>query len=426
MDQIEILGGVRLSGEIPMQGCKNSILPIMAGAILQKGTVVIHNCPEITDVFLMISILKELGCKAKLTNHTLVLDTTDLDSGFIPDKYGKSMRSSITLAGSLLGRLGECSIPYPGGCVIGSRPIDFHLESFRKMGVMISEEEDRVIGKVLHLNGTTIRLPFPSVGATQNIILAAVLAQGTTIIAGCAREPEVVELCEFLCSMGACIRGAGTSRILIRGVSCLCGGIFYLGADRIVAGTYLLATAGCRGKITLTNAPVDALSNLKPLLEEMGARWKENTDTITLDGSRAFAPLAYVRTAPYPGFSTDLQSQLLAVLAVAFGDSILEEQIFEARFKVVEPLREMGANLTVDGNRVRIHGVPALRGRKVKAGELRGGAALVIAGLIAEGKTIIENPHFIDRGYEDICADLKKIGAVIRRKQGGNEKADKT
>lgn len=422
MDQIEILGGISLYGEIPVQGCKNAALPIMAAAILQSGKVELENCPEISDVFLMMSILEELGCKCTLKNHTLLMDTTNIESGVIPGKYGKTMRSVITLAGSLLGRLGECSIPYPGGCVIGSRPIDFHLDAFRSMGVEIEEEEERITGKTSYLTGSVIRLPFPSVGATQNCILAAVLAHGKTIIYGAAREPEVVELCEFLLGMGACICGAGSSRIVISGVRKLHGETFRLSPDRIVAGTYLLAAAGSRGKLTLTNAPVGSLGNLRSLLEKMGAEWIEEEDRILLDGEKAYQPIPYVRTAPYPGFSTDLQSQLLAVLAVAYGESVLEERIFEARFKIVEPLKAMGADLKIIGNSVRVQGVPALYGAHVEAGELRGGAALVTAGLLAEGKTVIENPHFIDRGYEDICADLRRAGAAIRRKKSGDEK----
>lgn len=422
MDQIEILGGISLYGEIPVQGCKNAALPIMAAAILQSGKVELLNCPEISDVFLMMSILEELGCKCTLNNHTLLMDTTNIKSGVIPGKYGKTMRSVITLAGSLLGRLGECSIPYPGGCVIGSRPIDFHLDAFRSMGVEIEEEEERIAGKTAYLTGSIIRLPFPSVGATQNCILAAVLAHGKTIIYGAAREPEVAELCEFLLSMGACICGAGSGRIVISGVRKLHGGTFRLSSDRIVAGTYLLAAAGTRGRLTLTNAPAGSLGNLRSLLEKMGAEWIEEEDRITLDGEKAYQPIPYVRTAPYPGFSTDLQSQLLAVLSVAYGESVLEERIFEARFKIVEPLKTMGADLEIMGNSVRVRGVPALYGANVAAGELRGGAALVTAGLLAEGKTVIENLHFIDRGYEDICADLRRAGAAIRRKKSGDEK----
>lgn len=425
MDQIEILGGIRLFGEIPVQGCKNAALPIMAAAVLQTGVVELRNCPEISDVFLMMSILEELGCKCTLKNHTLLMDTTHMDNCYISAGFGKTMRSVITLAGSMLGRFGACSIPYPGGCVIGSRPIDFHLEAFRSMGVEIHEEEERITAKAGYLQGSVIRLPFPSVGATQNIILAAVLAHGKTILYGAAREPEVVELCEFLLGMGACICGAGTDRIIISGVGKLRGGSFHLSSDRIVAGTYLLAAAGSRGEITLTNAPVGALGNLRPLLEKMGAVWQEDEEHITVNGEDAYNPVPYVRTAPYPGFSTDLQSQLLAVLSVACGESLLEERIFEARFKIVEPLKSMGADLEIKGNSVIVRGVPGLFGRRVAAGELRGGAALVTAGLLAEGKTIIENPHFIDRGYEDICGDLRRVGAAIRRKKSGDEK-DKT
>ncbi len=415
MEQIEILGGHSLFGEIPVQGSKNGALPLMAASLLHSGITVLHNCPRISDVMLMMSILEELGCKCTLENHTMIIDASSVKDCRIPEKYGKTMRSSITLAGSLLGRLGQFSIPYPGGCVIGTRPIDFHLEAFEAMGTMVEEDGDIIRGEAVRLRGCTIHLPFPSVGATENIILAAVLARGRTYLSGAAREPEVIELCEFLKGMGACIDGEGTERICINGVNRLHSSVYHLSADRIVAGTYLLAAAGSRGKITIVHAPTEALKSLRALLTKMGAVWEEEEDRITLDGEKAYQPIPYVRTAPYPGFSTDLQSQLLAVLSIANGESVVEERIFEARFKIVEPLNEMGARIHVEGPKVRIYGVPALSGRKVKAGELRGGAALVVAGLLAEGKTIITNPHFIDRGYEDICGDLRKAGAVIRR-----------
>lgn len=416
MEQIEILGGHSLFGEIQVQGSKNGVLPVMAASLLYPGVTVLHNCPRISDVMLMMSILEELGCKCTLENHTMTIDASAAKDYQIPEKYGKTMRSSITLAGSLLGRFGQFSIPYPGGCVIGSRPIDFHLQAFEAMGAEIKEEGDIITGEASCLQGCRLHLPFPSVGATENIILAAVLAKGRTLLSGAAREPEVVELCSLLKGMGACIDGEGTERICITGVRCLHESEYILGSDRIVAGTYLLAAAGSRGKISIVNAPVDGLKNLKCLLEQMGAVWQEEDDRITLDGEEACQPIPYVRTAPYPGFSTDLQSQLLAVLSIANGESIVEERIFEARFKIVEPLRAMGAQIQVEGSRVRIHGIPALIGQRVKAGELRGGAALVVAGLLAEGKTVIENLHFIDRGYEDICADLTKAGAAIRRR----------
>ena len=415
MDNIEILGGQKLSGGLRVQGSKNLILPVMAACILHSGVTVLHNCPRITDVDLMISILDELGAECKWQENTLVIDSRGLCSHVIPDRFGKTMRSSITLAGSLLGRLGQFEIPYPGGCVIGSRPIDFHLKGFRSMGAEITEEEDLIIGKVKELQGSFVRLPFPSVGATENIILAAVLAKGLTIIEGAAREPEIIGLCEFLNRMGACITGAGSHRIGIQGVEKLYDTTFSLWGDRIVAGTYLLAAAGSRGEILLENIPSFQLRTLKQLLMKMGARWREEPEKIWLNARNADKPLSYIQTRPYPGFSTDLQSQLLAVLAVAEGKSIVEETIFEARFKIVDALKSMGADLTIDGKRVFVKGVKSLHGASLKALELRGGAALVVAGIMAEGKTMIGNPHFIDRGYENICRDLESVGAKIRR-----------
>ncbi len=417
MDCIEILGGHSLSGELKVQGSKNLALPVMAACILHKGVTVLHNCPHITDVHLMIEILEELGAKCHWDGNTLTIDTKGVNRFDIPEKYGKTMRSSITLAGSLLGRFGKFTIPYPGGCVIGSRPIDFHLKGFCSMGTSIEEEDTWICGEAACLHGAHVRLPFPSVGATENIILAAVLAKGVTVIEGAAREPEIEGLCMFLNSLGAKIYGFGSHRIRIDGVECLHDTEFELWGDRIVAGTYLLGTVGTRGSLLLEDIPACQLRNLRYLLMRTGAHWREEQDKIFLCGKHAKGPVPYVRTSPYPGFSTDLQSQLLAVLAVAKGRSVVEETIFEARFKIVEALRFMGADLEVQGRRVFVQGVKQLQGAVLEAEELRGGAALVVAGLMAEGNTRINNPYYIDRGYENICLDLEKVGAKIRRKQ---------
>lgn len=415
MEYIEILGGRRLSGSLKVQGSKNLVLPVMAACILHKGITVLHNCPKISDVMLMISILEELGAVCSWEESALIIDAKGVNRWDIPIRFGKTMRSSITLAGSLLGRLGKFEIPYPGGCVIGSRPIDFHLRGFRSMGTKIWEEGDIVMGEVSNLHGNYVRLPFPSVGATENIILAAVLANGTTVIDGAAREPEIEGLCQFLKGMGACISGAGSHRICIRGVECLHDGEFTLWGDRIVAGTYLLAAAGSRGDILLEQIPACQLKNLRYILRKMGADWREEPEKIWIDAKNAYYPVPYTRTSPYPGFSTDLQSQLLAVLSTARGKSVVEETIFEARFKIVDALRFMGADLEIQGKRVFVKGVESLHGSVLEAHELRGGAALVVAGIMAEGKTEIWNPHFIDRGYENICTDLESVGAKIRR-----------
>lgn len=416
MEYIEITGGSRISGALCVQGSKNLALPVMAACILHKGTTVLHNCPRISDVRMMISILEELGAVCEWMDHTLVINARNITGNRVPEHFGKTMRSSITLAGALLGRQKEFRLPYPGGCVIGRRPIDFHLKSFQAMGTEITEEEQQVCGKAKVLSGSYIRLPFPSVGATENIILAAVLARGCTVIEGAAREPEIEGLCLFLNGMGAKIKGGGTSRILIEGVKELKDSTFTLWGDRIVAGTYLLAAIGSRGKILLENVPACQLYNLKELVEKMGAEWREEREKIWINTKGATLPVPYVRTSPYPGFSTDLQSQLLAVLSEAAGNSVVEETIFEARFKIVEALKIMGADIQIQKNRVLIRGVKQLKGASLNACELRGGAALVVAGIMAEGETKIGNPHFIDRGYENICSDLESVGAKIRRK----------
>lgn len=411
---IEIYGGHPLNGEVRIQGSKNAALPILAGAILHKGTTVLHNCPRISDVMHMIKILEELGCKTSWSRNVLYIDGTGADSPNVPAELGDKMRCSVMFLGALLGRMGSAGIPYPGGCTIGARPIDFHVEALRRMGAEIHLGCEYLRGRSGRLQGKSIVLPYPSVGATENIILAAVLAEGTTEIQGGAREPEIVELCRFLNEKGARIRGAGTGRICIEGVKELKDSEFYLMADRIVAGTYVMAAIASRGVCMLREAPGGQMESVLAAAEKMGASVRRLPEGIAVDGSGAGSPLEILDTAPYPGFPTDIQSQIMGALALASGESRLRERIFEARFRTAAELAKMGADIRIKEREAVIRGVRRLHGAEVEAPELRGGAALVIAGAAAEGRTTVKGCHYIRRGYEDICRDMRALGANIK------------
>ncbi|PXV89523.1 UDP-N-acetylglucosamine 1-carboxyvinyltransferase [Lachnotalea glycerini] len=413
MNSINISGGLPLNGEVAVQGSKNAALPIIAAAILCKDITILHNCPHIVDVDNMTAILQIIGCKVVWEDNSLIIDSTYVNSYEIPLELADKMRSSVLMSGALLGRLKKAVIPYPGGCVIGKRPINIHLEAFKQMNIGIYESAEGLIANTSQIKGNIINLPISSVGATENIILAGVCATGTTIIKNAAKEPEVMELCRFLNKMGGDVRGAGTGTITINGVMKLHGAQINIASDRIAAGTYILAAMGTRGKIILNNAPMNHLTALLEVVNKMGGRYMCIDNQLIIDGTKAVQAVKNVETSVYPGFPTDLQSQLLSVLTVADGESMIKENIFEARFKTVEWLLKMGADIVLAGNKAKVTGVKGLHGEQVKAEELRGGAALIIAGLIAEGNTNISEAHYIERGYQDICKDLEMLGADI-------------
>ncbi len=417
MKSIDITGGNTLCGEVSIQGSKNAALPLLAASILIRGVSVIHNCPRITDIFSMIKILESIGCKVSFIGHCLEIDAKDICNTVLPEEYVKVMRSSIIFIGAMLAREKEVSIHYPGGCVIGDRPIDMHLEALQRLGVEFTEEGETIGASVRELVGSEIFLPFPSVGATQNIVLAAVLAKGTTVIKGAAKEPEVTEVCRFLQKAGARIQGIGTETLEIEGVAALQETEFTVVPDRIVAGTYLLAGAATRGAVLLENAPVWQMDSLLLMLRNLGAKLHIEGDKIFLNGEEADKSIPFMETRVYPGFPTDLQSPLMAVLARADGISIIRETIFEDRFRVVKELNRMGARIFQKENQALIYGVKRLGGMDVEAEELRGGAALVIAGLLAEGRTKIAGLSYIERGYEDIVRDLRCLGAKIEKSE---------
>lgn len=415
MDSIQISGRTELRGEVCIQGSKNVTLPILIASVMICGVTVIHNCPKIVDIYHMLKILEHIGCAVHWDKQTLYIDAGEITKTHLPAEYVKAMRSSIVLMGAMLARMGEIRLHYPGGCVIGERPVDMHISALRSLGAEFEEHQESIYAKATMLKGNDIRMHFPSVGATQNAILAAVTAKGKTIIRGGALEPEVTELVKFLNSAGANICIDRKGNYCIEGVKCLHETEVDIAADRIVAGTYLLAAVATRGDIVLRKAPVLQLRNVLWQLKKMGADICWEKDVIHIRAQKAAKPLDYVETQVYPGFPTDLQSPLLATLSVAEGTSNIRETIFENRFKVIKELVRMGADIKVCKDTAVVHGGNELRGCEVLADDLRSGAALVIAGLCSEGETVIRNCHFIDRGYEDICRDFCLLGGQLKR-----------
>ncbi len=414
MDSIQIHGGVALQGKVRIQGSKNAALPILAATLLSKEESYIRNCPKIADVYGMISLLRSLGCYVRWEESGIRINANRIHCGNMPREAVMNMRSSICLLGALLGRCGEVVMEYPGGCVIGERPIDLHLSALSKMGVQFLEKQGRIIATAKELKGANIHLPIASVGATENILLTAVKAKGITVIHGAAREPEVVALCEYLVNCGADIKGIGSSTICITGEKKLSGADYMVPADRIVAGTYLFATIVTGGNVLLEGAPCTQLKAVIQLAEKMGARCTNTEEGLYVQMNKKPIAVPWLQTAPYPEFPTDLQSVALVAMTRAEGQCQIEETIFENRFRVVEPLIKMGANITVlDEHKAIVTGVDRLQGAVVEAKELRGGAALVLAGLAAEKETIITGCKYIYRGYENICKDLRELGARI-------------
>ena len=413
MEAIHLMGPNTLGGEVDVQGSKNVALPILAATVMISGISIIHNCPKIVDVYHMIKILEHIGCKTKWDEHTLYVDATSITKTKLPKDCVKAMRSSVVMMGPLLGRCGDIDLYYPGGCVIGERPIDLHLSALECLQVKIETGEDSIYACTKALAGNDIYLPFPSVGATQNAILAAVLAKGRTIIYGGAIEPEVTELVEFLNQAGADIVLNKRMQYVIQGVKTLHGTEFWIASDRIVAGTYLMAGVATRGKILLHHVPVHQMEMVFRALEGLGAKLSIQGDDVYVSGADSVKPIMYLETSVYPGFPTDLQSPLLAVLSLAAGVSAVSEHIFKKRFGVVDALNQMGADIQVRENIAVVCGVHQLHGGLVQARELRGGAALVVAGLCAYGETIISGYPYIQRGYENICRDISMLGGKI-------------
>lgn len=418
-------GKKALGGRIWIQGSKNAALPLLAACMLIPGKCVLRGCPDITDIDCMCNLLKSTGAAVTTVPDTAVVevDTRSVREHRLPEKYVSAMRSSVVMMGAMLGRLGEVCVNYPGGCVIGERPIDLHLYGLEKLGAQIWIEENHIHAYADELKGAVIDFPFSSVGATQNVILAAVTAQGRTVIKNAAKEPEVIELCKFLNMAGARIDYSGTllksGRIVIQGVelSRLHEVVYDVISDRIVAGTYLFAALAAGGEITLENVPIGQLDSICDTIRQMGAVITVDTDqnemTINASDRDRIVNIPYIETNVYPDFPTDLQSPLLVAACMAKGRLAVREKIFSSRFRIVEELRRMGAEIVVERDTAVVTGGRELEGRTVIARELRGGAALVIAGLCASGITTVADSGYIRRGYQDIVRDFTELGARI-------------
>lgn len=414
MGNIHIHGGIPLQGEVRIQGSKNAVLPVMAATVLTKGKSVLHGCPRIADVFQMQRILESLGCKTRWEGEALCITPGNVCMGEMPGDAIKGMRSSLTLLGALLGRCHRAYIDYPGGCVIGERPFDLHIKALEKMNIVFQNEALGLYAWTEGIKGATIELSYPSVGATENIILAAVLAKGRTIIKGAAKEPEIAALCSYLTACGALVSGAGTEEIVIDGAENLKGTEYEVPRDRIVAGTYVLACTAAGGSVFLKDAPLSEMGSLFQVAARMGTTIQKTQKGVYVQADRRPKGIKNLVTEVYPGFPTDLQSPLLAVLTGAEGNSEITESVFENRFRIVPELLKMGARIQViDEKKVYVEGRECLYGTEVTARELRGGAALVLAGLAALGETCIKNTIYIDRGYVNICRDLRELGARI-------------
>ena len=420
MQKLIIEGPTFLYGEIEIEGAKNAALPILTASILAEGQVIIKNVPDIADVRHTIEILEYLGCKTRFEDNIAYIDPTSIKNFTIPPQYAKMMRSSILFLGAILSKFKKVRLTnHPGGCEIGQRPIDLHISSFAQLGIDVFEYDNTIECRCDSVKGGEVFLPIPSVGATENIILVSVFCDGEVIIRNAAKEPEIADLCHFLNKLGARIKGAGTHTIKIEGVKRLRNEVehYIVIPDRIVAGTYLCAVATCGGEVLLKNVFPRHLDSILHILKSAGCKIKEQRDMVYIKKDRRLKGNQKITTHYYPGFPTDLQAPVCTVFSIAEGVTIIKETIFESRFKHVPELNKMGAQIHVEKDIAIINGVEKLRGCQVFAQDLRGGAALFIAGLCAEGKTEIVTAEHIDRGYERIEEKYSTLGAKIRRGQ---------
>ena len=422
LDKIIVTGGRKLSGEVRISGAKNSVLPIIVATLLAEGRCVLEDVPRLADVQIIKDVLESLGADITFTDNTMEVDGAPVNKVQAPIEYIKKMRASVLIMGPLLARFGRAVLSLPGGCAIGARPIDLHLKGLEVLGASIQIRDDEVVAEVPggRLKGDRIFLRVPSVGATENLMMAASLAEGVTVIENAAEEPEIVDLANFLNAMGADVRGAGTDVIRITGVEHLHGANHTIIPDRIEAGSYLLAGAITGSTVRVTNCIADHLRPVLDKIVESGATIEvdEVANTVTVHGAEHIHPVD-VKTLPYPGFPTDMQSQFMAYMTVADGTCQFTETIFENRFMHVDELRKMGANIQAEGRNAFITGVPKLHGAAVRATDLRAGAALIIAGLAAEGETTVSDLYHLDRGYEDLIGKFQSLGADIRRIDDG-------
>ena len=416
MDQIRIVGQTPLHGLVNVGGAKNAVLPILAASLLGKGECVIENVPQVRDVMTMVKLLALLGVKVETEGRRVTMNADQIQSVEAPYDLVKTMRASILSLGPLLTRLGEAKVSLPGGCAIGTRPVNLHLKGLAMMGAEIQMEHGYIHAKASRLKGARIDLDFPTVTGTENLIMAACLAEGTTSLHNAAREPEIGDLCAFLTRRGAKILGAGTDTITIEGVHELHGARHRVMSDRVEAGTFLMAGAITGGDVTVQDCMTEHLGNVLTKIQEMGVDVTETPDGVRVRRSTLLTS-AEVKTLPYPGFPTDLQAQMMALMSVAQGTSVMTETIFEGRYLHVPELHRMGASIEVDGPHAVVKGVSTLTGAPVMASDLRASAGLVLAGLAAEGETVVSRVYHLDRGYERLDEKLQTLGAQVRRVQ---------
>lgn len=415
MDNFVINGGHELFGEVNISGAKNAAVAIIPAALLAEDTVRIENIPQISDVHLIIEILSRMGAEIKVVNkNTLDINTTNINYQSIPYELTSHFRASYYLIGAMLGRFSKADVALPGGCDFGVRPIDQHVKGFKMLGAQVDIIDGVVCAKAEKLVGTPVYMDVVSVGATINIMLAAVKARGLTVIENAAKEPHIVDLANFLNSMGADVRGAGTDVIKIRGVEKMHGCTYSIIPDQIEAGTYMVAAAACGGDVLVKNVIPKHLESITAKLEEAGAEVIEYDDAVRVTRFKSLTK-CNVKTMPHPGFPTDMQPQMAVLLSIANGTSILSESVWDNRFQYVQQLLRMGADIQVDGKVAVIVGVPRLDGTTVRATDLRAGAAMIIAGLVAEGTTTVEDTIYVERGYEDVVEKFSALGADIKR-----------
>lgn len=414
MDKIKILGGKALRGKVQVSGAKNAALPIIIATLLSDKKCVLNRVPRLQDIITTIKVLEGLGVKTKFENNTLEVDAKEITSKEAPYDLVRKMRASVLVLGPLLSRYGEAKVSLPGGCAIGARPIDFHLKALQKLGAEIQLESGYIIAKSKKLIGTKVVFDFPSVGATENVMMAAVFAKGETRIENCAKEPEIIDLANFLRGAGVPIEGDGTETIKIQGVQNLKPVEHEIIADRIEAGTFLAAAMATRGAVEVEGIRADALESVLVKFEESGAKVFRKQNSIVVE-SQDRPQAIQIKTMPFPGFPTDMQAQLMAMLCVGEGTSVITETIFENRFMHVPELCRLGADLTIQGNSVIVKGKETLIGAPLMATDLRASASLVIGGLCAEGETVVNRIYHLDRGYENMEKKLTQLGAQIER-----------